>query len=282
MTTHHSIAAAVVLYNPDKGVLANLESIKNRVATIFVVDNSDNGESAVLLELMSQKNVTVLQNSGNIGIASALNLAARSATEQGYEFLLTLDQDSRPLPGMVDALVACYDSSVGLVAPFLLMRPGQEPTDGSRCRPVLTAMTSGSLLRLDAYLQSGPFRDDFFIDFVDIEYCLRLHKQGFKVIQADRACLEHAVGTRIGPGTWFSVTTHSPLRKYYKTRNRLQVWREYGSTFSGYIWRDRIRLVLELFRLLLFEPEKKAKSDMMWRGWLDYRQGRFGKYVGKD
>lgn len=280
MTIHHSIAAVVVLYNPGTGVLDNLKSIKDRVAALFVVDNSDRGVSPVLLELMSQKNVTIIQNSGNNGIAAALNQAARSALDRGFEFLLTLDQDSRPLPGMVDALMACYDPSVGMVAPILLTRPGQKPPGRTRSRPVLTAMTSGSLLRLAAYSQAGPFRDEFFIDFVDIEYCLRLQKLGFKVIQAEKACLEHTVGTRIGPGKWFSVTTHSPLRKYYKTRNRLQVWKEYGRLNPRYVWRDRLRFLLEFARLLLFEPERLEKLTMMWRGWCDYRRGRSGKYGG--
>ena len=143
-------------------------------------------------------------------------------------------------------------------------------------------MTSGSLLRLAAYEKAGPFRDEFFIDFVDIEYCLRLHASGYRVIQAEQACLEHHVGTRIGPGGWLSVTTHSPLRKYYKTRNRLRVWQEYGRLFPGYVWRDRSRFLLEFIRLLLFEPEKKAKLGMMWRGIHDYRRGRFGKYDSQD
>lgn len=280
MTIHHSIAAVVVLYNPGAGFLGNLESIKDRVAALFVVDNSDSGESPLLAELMAQKNVTLIRNSGNNGIAAALNQAARAAVDRGFEFLLTLDQDSRPHPGMIEALLSCHDPSVGLVAPLLLTRPGQAPPDGGGCRPVLTAMTSGSLLRLDAYLQAGPFRDEFFIDFVDIEYCLRLHTQGYKVIQAEKACLAHAVGTRIGPGTWFSVTTHSPLRKYYKTRNRLQVWKEYGRLHPRYVWRDRFRFLLEFGRLLLFEPERREKLTMMWRGWRDYRRGRFGKYGG--
>lgn len=280
MTIHHSIAAVVVLYNPVSAVFDNLEHILDRVGTLFVVDNSDRGETSAFLALKALQNVTILPNSGNNGIAAALNCAARAALDHGFEYLLTLDQDSRPLPGMVDALLACHEPSVGLAAPFLLTRPGQEPPDGAQCRPVLTAMTSGSLLRLAAYSQAGPFRDEFFIDFVDIEYCFRLHRQGFNVILAEKACLEHTVGTRIGPGKWFSVTTHSPLRKYYKTRNRLQVWKEYGLLNPRYVLWDRFRSVLEFARLLLFEPERREKLTMMWRGWRDYRHGRFGKYDG--
>lgn len=278
MTIHQNIAAVVVLYNPGRQILKNVDSITDRLRTVFIVDNSDENETTILSELELRKNVIVIRNNGNIGIASALNRAARCAINQGFEFLLTLDQDSHPHSGMIDALISCYETGVGMVVPFLLMRPGLEVQGVNRNLPVLTAMTSGSLLRLAAYEHVGPFRDEFFIDFVDIEYCLRLRTFGYKVIQAGNACLEHNVGTRIGSGAWLSVTTHSPLRKYYKTRNRLQVWKEFGRRYPGYVLRDRFRFVLEFLRLFLFEPERKAKVCMMWKGWRDYRRGKFGKY----
>lgn len=278
MAIYQNIAAVVVLYNPGRQVLENVDSIKDQLRAVIVVDNSDKNENLILSELKLRKNVILIQNSGNIGIASALNQAARCAINQGFEFLLTLDQDSRPHPGMIDVLLSCYEAGVGMVVPFLLLRPGLEAQGINRNHPVLTAMTSGSLLRLTVYEHAGPFRDEFFIDFVDIEYCLRLQKFGYKVIQAGNARLEHNVGTRIGSGAWLSVTTHSPLRKYYKTRNRLQVWKEFGRIYPGYILKDRFRFVLELFRLFLFEPERKAKVCMMWKGLRDYRRGKFGKY----
>lgn len=279
MLTCNNTAAVVVLYNPTGHVLANVASYRDHVGMLYVVDNSDQHGASVIAELQTGNNVVCIQNHGNLGIASALNRAAEQALDQGFGYLLTMDQDSRALHGMVEMLAACHGPGVALVAPFLLTRYGQTPPAGKACRQVQVAMTSGSLLDLRSYRQVGPFRDDFFIDFVDIEYCLRLRRHGYQVFQADGAQLEHHVGKLIGPG-WFSVTTHSPLRKYYKTRNRFQVWREYERDFPDYVWRDRARFLLELARLLLCEPEKKAKLRMMWRGYRDYRRGRFGKYEG--
>lgn len=279
MPIHNNIAAVVVLYHPDASVLENIGTIIDQVAVLYVVDNSETSAQDACTQLAVYTNVSVIHSNGNIGIARALNLAAERALSGGYSFLLTLDQDSRPCPGMIEALGACHASGVGLVAPRLLRGAERGRFSGAMCQPVLTAMTSGSLLNLAAYIQAGPFRDDFFIDFVDIEYCLRLHNAGCSVLMAENAMLEHHVGTRIALGAHLSVTTHSPVRKYYKTRNRLQVWREYASMFPGYIWRDRFRFVLELLRLLLFEPEKGAKLCMMRRGWLDFNKGRFGKYA---
>jgi rhamnosyltransferase len=124
----------------------------------------------------------------------------------------------------------------------------------------------------------GPFRDDFFIDFVDNEYCLRLRREGYRVLRANRAILEHAVGdiTRYGP---IIATNHSPLRRYYKTRNRFVVFREYLSTFPGHCLFDLVRLTKEIGSIILFEDEKWAKLRMMWRGWRDCQSGKMGKLI---
>jgi rhamnosyltransferase len=273
------IAAVVVLYHPDGWVLENLEPIIDLVPILFVVDNSETAAREICTQLVANTNVAVISGNGNIGIASALNLAAERAIAKGYSFLLTLDQDSRPLPGMIETLAACRAPGVALVAPHLLRGSGGTPPSGRGSHDVLTAMTSGSLLSLDAYRKAGPFRDDFFIDFVDIEYCLRLHRAGYSILAVDNAVLEHHVGTSINLVAGLSVTTHSPVRKYYKMRNRLLVWCEYFNTFPGYISRDCCRFILEMLRLLLFEPDKKEKFDMIRRGWFDFNRGRLGKYA---
>lgn len=279
MAIYNKIAAVVVLYHPEVSVLENLGAILDQVAVLYVVDNSDTAAHDVCRQLAGYANVCIIHSSGNIGIAAAMNLAADRAVEDGYSYILTLDQDSRPLAGMIEALLICHGSDVGIVAPYLLNGLPQAQSSRTRCRSVLTAMTSGSLLNLVAYKKAGPFRADYFIDFVDIEYCLRLHKVGYAVLRAENALLEHHVGTSIHLGWRLSVTTHSPVRKYYKMRNRLNVWREYGTLFPGYIWWDRFRFVLELARLFLFEPDKIEKIKMMWRGWLDFNKGRFGVYA---
>jgi len=153
-------------------------------------------------------------------------------------------------------------------------RPGTEP-----CEDVMTPMTSGCLLNLRAYLEVGPFLDGLFIDFVDNEYCLRLRTRGFAVLRANGARLKHSVGDtrKYGP---FIATNHSPLRRYYKTRNRFLVFTHYFRHFPGHCLFDLVRLAKEIGSIVLFEGEKLAKLRMMWRGWCDFLRGRYGRYDG--
>jgi rhamnosyltransferase len=230
--------------------------------------------------------VEFIANGENLGVARALNMGAKLALERGIDYLLTMDQDSRATPGMVRAMLFSLAEremdNIGIMAPDLVTKPVDiAPTTGI-CHEVGTVMTSGSLLDLRAYVKVGPFLDELFIDFIDIEYCLRLRAAGFRIVRGGGAVLEHRVGEiiKIPLGArGFHLTSHSPIRKYYKTRNRFYVADRYRDIFPFFRLRDMARFLLELVRLLIFEEEKLEKLRMMGKGYRDYRKGRLGKYA---
>ena len=281
MSGRPGIAGVVVLYRPTEAVAANIESYLDQVDRLFVVDNSESG-SCANWPLMAQPNVIYLPNHANFGIAAALNVGARRAAAAGYDLLLTMDQDSNAAPDMVARMLECLEgrewAQVGMLSPFHVTKSEHQPGSAA-CEDVMTPMTSGCLLNLRAYEAVGPFLEELFIDFVDNEYCLRLRKNGFAVLRANHARLQHSVGDtkKYGP---FIATNHSPLRRYYKTRNRFLVFSRYLEEFPGHCLFDLVRLVKEIGSIVLFEEEKGAKLRMMWRGWCDFRRGRYGKYDG--
>ncbi len=281
----YRIAGVVVLFRPGEDLAANIASYLGQVDILFVVDNSDHETARTSALLRELGNVVYVANERNLGVARALNMGAQMALDRGCDFLLTMDQDSKAAQGMVEKMLACLGSfkpdSIGIVAPFHATRPGEKPDGKAECLEVPVAMTSGNLLNLQAYKIVGPFMDELFVDFVDIEYCLRLRAGGFGIIRANRAVLEHRVGN-IMKFRLFSkdlyLTSHASLRKYYKTRNRFFVADRYKTVFPAFRRADRIRFGLELLRLLLFESGKMEKLSMMCRGYADYRRGRMGRY----
>lgn len=272
----------VVLYCPTGEVLTTVKSCLEQVEQLYLVDNSEQATGEVAMSLVKPGKTVYLPNYANLGIAAALNQAAQLAVEAGYEYLLTMDQDSLASAGMVSRMMDCLATidatrPVGMLAPFHVT-PAAQPDDSKPdCCEVMTPMTSGCLLNLAAYCAAGPFRDDFFIDFVDNEYCLRLRREGFMVIRANQALLKHQVGElrTFGP---FVATNHGPLRRYYKTRNRLYVFREYLAVFPAHCLFDLVRLVKEIGSVLLFEDQKFSKFRMMLRGALHFFQGRLGSF----
>lgn len=276
-------AGVVVLYRPDRSLQENIASFRRQVLDLIVVDNSEEPDCELHGKLRETFGATVVVPGGNLGIAAALNIAAREALSRGCDLLLTMDQDSRAEPDMVEQMKACigddWRERIGIISPVHLTGARPAPDGGAVCSDVMTPMTSGCLLNLAAFRDVGPFREDFFIDFVDNEYCLRLRKKGFQVIRANRALLHHRVGElrRYGP---FVATHHSPLRRYYKTRNRFAVFAEYVRDFPGHCLFDLVRLAKEIGSIVIFERDKAAKLRMMWRGYQDFRRGKFGPHEG--
>ena len=252
---------------------------------MYAVDNSEHPEPALVERLSAFPRVEYVSNQGNQGIARALNRGAELAIAAGFDYLLTMDQDSTATPGMVETLCSCLDAfgrdSVGIVSPRHQLGDESVPESGEFSELEAT-MTSGNLLNLAAYRVAGPFRDDYFIDYVDHEYCLRLRQHGYRVIMANKAVLRH----RLGDMTWhrllgktIKVGNHPPLRRYYSYRNRFLLHKQYGAAFPVYFKYFYREIAQEVVAVFLYERNKAAKLRMMLRGYLDYRRDIAGKFT---
>ncbi len=63
-----------------------------------------------------------------------------------------------------------------------------------RARPTQSIISSGSAISADAYRVLGAFREDYFIECVDIEYGLRAWSRGVPVYMTSRATLRQIDG----------------------------------------------------------------------------------------
>ena len=136
------------------------------------------------------------------------------------------------------------------------------------------------MYNLKIYQQLGPFRDDFFIDYVDTEYCLRAKKQGFDIIVACNAHLHHRLGNqqrfRVGP-LELRPTFHSVIRWYYISRNRIPMIRQYGIRFPHWLLYELIINSYGFLRMLCLEDHKLGKILAVLLGSLDGLAGRSGE-----
>lgn len=277
------IAAVVVLYNPDLGVIENLNSYIDQIDKLYAVDNSENINSIVVEKIKCIKKAEYISNGKNLGIAAALNIGAKKAIKEGFEFLLTMDQDSRATPGMILKLSGVASSSLlnGIAAARHVNIEFPMETENNVTEEVLYTITSGNLLNLAAYQKVGPFMEELFIDHVDHEYCLRMKKNGFRVLKINHAVVYHKIGNAARKKflAWFLYTSgHSPLRLYYRTRNRFYVDSIYKKLFPEYVKEDRRNLVKELLGIFLLEKDLWSKIRMIFKGYRDFKQNILGKY----
>jgi rhamnosyltransferase len=197
--------------------------------------------------------------------------------------VLCIDQDTVVTGPMLETLRDAYGDHaparrVGVVGS---RGEGERISDcggRSSIRPT-HVITSGSLASVDAFRDIGPFREDFFIDFVDIEWCLRLRARGYLVVLACRPTMLHPIGRprlhRVLRHDMHS-THHDAARRYYITRNRVTVWRRYGLREPRFLWDDLKNFVKETVKVLLVEDDRWHKATNIARGLGDALRGRMG------
>jgi rhamnosyltransferase len=281
----NQIAAVTTLYNPTDEMLHSIHLYSNDVSVVYVIDNSEIYSPEIETKLRLLKNVKYIHNGGNLGIANALNRGAEYAISDGFDFLLTMDQDSKVQPGMIQSMLNCISetgpATIGLISPIHVYAHAHPQKSDKTCEEALTVMTSGNLLNLTAYQTVGPFFNDFFIDHVDNEYCLRLHLHGFRVIKDNNALLEHSLGAITKHCFFFktfAISNHPPVRRYYAIRNGFYLRKQYKRHFPVYFQSFLWKIFREIAVILVYECNKYNKLSMMLKGYLDYRNNVIGKH----
>lgn len=282
-----TICGVIVSYHPDNGFPQRLSLILPQVNEIVIVDNSASDEMKKrLLKLKDNNKINIISNDRNRGIATALNQGIHWAQKHGYTWVLTLDQDTIPEEFMVTTLISVYETVIDKDKTAVI---GSNYVDMNSHKIMIRSkartnrlwtmrkavITSGSLISLNVFADIGPFRDEFFIDEVDHEYCLRASARGYHIILALKPLMKHSLGetksyTLLGiPGLIMNATNHPPFRWYYITRNRLILTGEY-------LFKDMNVAVVYFFLLLrsittmcCFEKCRLEKTKYILLGVLD-------------
>lgn len=282
------ICGCVILYHPTEIVYNNIQSYYHDVARLYVVDNTEQEDfnHQLFHDLSNLEGVHFISNFENYGIAHALNQAVEKAIEEGYDFILTMDQDSAVADGYLTNLLRIVQecdldiATVGIISPFHKVYRDFVNVDLQKITDKTVVMTSGNLLNLDACRQIGGFSEDLFVDRVDHEFCLRLRMHNYRVIQVNCVVLEHPLG-RVSRHVLFNrayyTSNHPPLRRYYMTRNTLYVIKKYGKIFPEYTKWERDILIGDLEKIIFFETDKIDKLKMILRGYFDFKRNVYGR-----
>lgn len=282
--------AVLVTRRPPGSLVDRVAGLGSHLTAAVVVDNGTSGRGEeVLAALDRDPDVRVERLGENRGVAAALNRGLRLACGEGAAWALLLDQDTRPggrlLEGLRGALRSCpFRERVAVVGANYRNpdtgRLDRTPDAGTAWAERTTVVTAGSLLRLSAAREIGPFREDFFVDQVDHEYCLRARRAGWRVIASTEPLMEHPVGeATVHRLPWGETVTsnHSPVRRYYMIRNHLLLAREYLRDEPRWVLGSLLLRLTRIARLALFERRRWVKLGAVARGVADGLRGRTGR-----
>jgi len=285
--TFENTGAVMVTFHPTAATFSNIQILSKQLTELIIVDNTPHKSEALADFLKNSPQITLIQNQENWGIARSLNLGVEVALKKKLEWVFTFDQDSTPTDHFLTDIKAAYDSypnqeKLALISPYH-QSPLQNTVVSSKIfKTIDFAMTSGCLIKLSVFEMVGTFDEDLFIDYVDLDYCLRIKQKGFDLIEASCAILKH----ELGKAQWHTLgplrcapTHHSAERRYYITRNRIHCWKKYALTFPQWFFIDFKSSIKEFIKLILFEEEKRLKLYYILLGIRDALYVRLGKRV---
>jgi rhamnosyltransferase len=142
--------------------------------------------------------------------------------------------------------------------------------------PTLCIISSGSAISAAAYRKLGPFREDYFIEYVDVEYSLRAKSQGLPVYMNAAVTLRQNNGRIERHGKLFT-TNHAAWRRYYIARNMTHCLNLYRS-YCGLHWLSGLMTIHQAILVLLFDSQKLKKLIAITCGYLDGVFGRLGAF----
>lgn len=273
------LAAVVVFYNPSEKNIKQLEKYLDSVDKIYVVDNSDDR----INRIDSSKKIEYIKLNENKGIAYALNEGAKHAIDDKFKYLLTMDQDSKVTSKIVndmkDYIINNDMKDVGLISPYQDIDSKDDLKNGD-VEDMVEVMTSGNIINLDAYKKIGGFKDWLFIDCVDTDYCMNLHKNGYKVLRLNNVVMKHELGNLVVHklfGKEYPCYNHNAIRRYYIVRNNLYINKMYKNLYPEYCaWLLRVQKG-QVKRIIVFEKDKFNKLKMMYKGYKDFKKNIKGK-----
>lgn len=290
-------SAGIVVYHPDEAQLVRLvAAAAPGLREVVVFANSEVGPDLAgrLAEAASPTPCRIHDAGGNVGLGTAYDVFVTRAREAGDRFVLLLDQDSLPPEGAVPRLATLHARLVAagerpaIVGPLPLDPAGQPmkiagtgaaaPTGlaGDATR-VAFVISSGSLVDVAAAAEVGPFRADYFIDAIDLEWCFRANARGFSIWVADTVTMDHRLGRGVIrlPVIGLLLADQPPRRLYTFLRNQLAMLRLPHVPFAHKM-KTLLSLPLRLPVYLARNGFSRECRAAIWNGLRDGIAGRLG------
>jgi len=285
-------------------LLSELSSID---AKVIVVDNASNDTSCELIQKWIDKQdyseqIELIASVKNTGFSGGNNIGIQ-ATEA--EYYLLLNSDTLVRPGAIKILLdaAKADSSIGIISPRL---EWLDTTPQESCfkfhTPISELISSAKtgiiskilysfivaqqvcsekkeydwtsfacvLVRAEVFDDIGLMDDGFFMYYEDVDFCYKVKKAGWKILNTPDA---HFVHLRGGSSP---VKQQTKLRKrlpryFYESRTRYfySIYGRLGLLAANLLW--LLGYGISLVRSLLSQKYTPSASACQWRDiWINF------------
>ncbi len=258
------ILVIVVTYYPEKELLErNVQAFIDHVDKVLIWENTPSPDK---LEYRFIKHEKILYCGDGINsISRALNYAWEYANENGFDYLLTMDQDSyfENFDYYLDKTIYCQDAPEGIWTPQ--MNGEQVLKDYEE---IDIPITSGMLASIDIVNKIGGWNESYTVASVDDEFFLQAHKYRIKKYKVQNASLLQRFGITQEVnifGHKLELRNYGPQRLYDIYRNNIILIRKYPEI--DYLRKNFFHYWLKaIVMVVLFEKQRFSKTSAIIRG----------------
>ena len=193
------ICSVTILFHPEESVKFNVTSYLHAVELAYIIDNTESAainNRALFDGVTGAENIVFIKNEFNLGIGKSLNIAFQMAVDAGFDWMLTMDQDSNFNGNAFFELAATKfnENSIGIIGASAHQNMPFKNAFDENFNRNLFLITSGNLVQVNAWQKVGGFSEKLFIDEVDTDFCLRLQKMNFNILSTKENHLQHKLG----------------------------------------------------------------------------------------
>jgi len=249
---------------------------------LYILDNSLDDLSfkaaQVEIEKYSLKNITLIKNSENVGVAAANNQGIKLAMSDGCEYILILNNDIEfdNISLFEEMLVIAEDNNEKMITPKMYFYDSgliwcaggriskwrgtvrhfgelhQDSPENSKSCYTEYAPTCFMLVHRDVFKSIGYMDEKYFVYYDDVDFIWRANQAGYKLFYWAEGKIAHKVSSSTGGDeSLFSI--------FYSNRNRLYFIRKNYTAF--HLWSSMsYTLVTRYLKYLRFLNNPKGQS----------------------
>jgi len=227
--------SVVVLYNPIFSEISGfLYQLINSKYFLFIIDNSEKKLGKEFDIFFDNPSVRYKNFNKNKGLAFAQNQGIKEAISRNFKTVTLFDQDSFISSKNYIRFIETFNQSkFDIISPLIVSKKDHSKVEESLkinfigwpiptkivkskvMNPTDIVIASGLTCSLKIFEEVGLFNEDFFIDYLDIEWCLRARNKGKKIAVNSLVTLFHSIGMGQENYKFFKPQIHSPERTFY-------------------------------------------------------------------
>ena len=299
------VATVVITYNRKKDLKMNIEAVLKQncnIEKIFIIDNHSNDGTMEMLEENDYLKMPIIEYiylSENIGGAGGFYTGTQKAYNDGYDYIILMDDDGRPENEntfknlieeantaysnnkliMINSLVVGNDMqtlSFGLTGKIKTKKEAENKSENNIILETINPF-NGTLISKELIKKIGFPNKEFFIKGDERDYQLRALKNNAFVATVTNSIYFHPQLERKNIKFFnknITGSTEAPWKEYYRARNYTYMLKKNNENIK-YI-RQNIKQILFAIR---YNKQKVKTIKMIFKGWHDGKKEKLGKVI---